>query len=99
MGGIQNAIFDTIMKCDKSIQQDLFENIVITGGSTLFPGFAERLKNELTLLAPSMKINISSPKQRVNSRWIYGSILSSLSSFKNRWVLKDEYDEFGVSIV
>ena len=31
--------------------------------------------------------------------WIGGSIVASLSTFQQRWITKQEYDEFGPDIV
>ena len=41
------------MKCDAELQDEMYENILLAGGSTLFPYFPSRLQRELTLLAPA----------------------------------------------
>ncbi len=88
------------MSCKKDIRQDLFENIYLSGGSTFFPGFDERLKKEILKLAPStMKIKVISPLDRKYSVWVGGSILASSPSFKTMWITKEEYEEVGASIV
>ena len=46
-----------------------------------------------------MFVKVTAPEQRKISAWIGGSILSSLDSFKNMWITKEEYDEEGPSIV
>merc|ERR1719398_56071 len=66
----------------------------------MFPGIGERMTKELTALAPStMKIKVIAPPERKYSVWIGGSILSSLSTFQQMWISKQEYDECGPSIV
>jgi len=98
--GIHDCTFQTIMKCDVDIRRDLYANIVLSGGTTMFPGIAERMTKELTALAPStMKIKVVAPPERKYSVWIGGSILASLSTFQQMWISKAEYDEAGPSIV
>jgi len=98
--GIHKLTFESIMKCDVDIRRDLYGNVVMSGGSTMFKGIAERMQKELVALAPSsMTVKIIAPPERKYSVWIGGSILSSLSTFEEMWVKKEEYDESGPSIV
>lgn len=99
-GGIHETTFKTIMSCDIDIRSDLFNNIVMSGGTTMFPGINERLTAEIKKLAPpSISVRVITPAERKYSVWIGGSILSSLNTFQENWILKDEYDEAGPSIV
>ena len=98
--GIHKLTFQSIMKCDVDIRKDLYNNIVCSGGTTMFEGLADRLQKEVKALAPdSMTIKIIAPPERKYSVWIGGSILSSLSTFEEMWIAKAEYDEAGPSIV
>jgi actin len=98
--GIHKLAFQSIMKCDVDIRKDLYNNIVMSGGTTMFNGIAERMQKEIKALAPdSMTIKIIAPPERKYSVWIGGSILSSLSTFEEMWISKAEYDEAGPSIV
>merc|ERR1711862_24269 len=98
--GIQEGCFNSIMKCDIDIRKDLYANTVLSGGTTMYPGIADRMQKEITALAPStMKIKIIAPPERKYSVWIGGSILASLSTFQEMWISKQEYDESGPSIV
>jgi actin-related protein len=98
--GIHECTYNSIMKCDVDIRKDLYANTVLSGGTTMFPGIADRMQKEITALAPStMKIKIIAPPERKYSVWIGGSILSSLSTFQQMWISKNEYDEAGPSIV
>ncbi len=88
------------MKCDLDIRKDLYGNIVLSGGTTMYPGIADRMQKEINALAPaSVKVKIVAPPERKYSVWIGGSILASLSTFQQLWVSKSEYDESGPSIV
>ncbi|XP_028395218.1 actin, cytoplasmic-like [Dendronephthya gigantea] len=98
--GITDTCYNSIMKCDIDIRKDLYANTVLAGGSTLFPGFADRMEKEITTLAPpTMKIKVIAPPERKYSVWIGGSILASLSTFQQMWISKEEHDETGPSIV
>ncbi len=44
--GIHKFTFDSIMKCENDIKKDLFKNIVLAGGSTMFELMRERMKKE-----------------------------------------------------
>jgi hypothetical protein len=81
--------YDSIMKCDVDIRKELYANIVLSGGSTMFEGIPERMEKEIKALAPaSMKIKIVAPPERKYSVWIGGSILASLSTFQQMWISK-----------
>ncbi|KAL1005629.1 hypothetical protein UPYG_G00061580 [Umbra pygmaea] len=98
--GIHETNFNSIMKCDEVIHKDLYANTVLSGGTTMCPGFIDRMQKEITSLAPTaMKIKIIAPPERKYSVWIGGSILASLSTFQQMWISKQEYDESGPSIV
>ncbi|KAF9061142.1 actin 1 [Rhodocollybia butyracea] len=98
--GIHQTVYDSILKCDLDVRRDLYSNIVLSGGTTMYPGLADRMQKELTSLAPSsMKVKIVAPPERKYSVWIGGSILASLSTFQNLWISKQEYDESGPAIV
>ncbi|CAG0893660.1 unnamed protein product [Cyprideis torosa] len=98
--GIHETVYNSIMKCDVDIRKDLYANTVLSGGSTMYPGIADRMQKEITALAPStIKIKIIAPPERKYSVWIGGSILASLSTFQQMWISKQEYDESGPGIV
>ena len=98
--GIHEICYNSIMKCDINLRKDLYANIILSGGSTVHPGFTDRMQKEITALAPpTMKIKIIAPPERKYSTWIGGSILASLSSFQQMWISKQEYDESGPIIV
>uniref|UniRef100_A0A2K5PFC9 Actin gamma 1 n=1 Tax=Cebus imitator TaxID=2715852 RepID=A0A2K5PFC9_CEBIM len=88
--GIHETTFNSIMKCDVDIHKDLYANTVLSSGTTMYPGIADRMQKEITALAPrTMKIKI------IYSVWIGSSILASLSTLQQMWISKQEYDESG----
>ena len=101
--GIHKLMYSSIMKCDRDIRQELYENIILSGGVCCLPGIDERIKQEVTWLAPaSMKINIVNSANRERRKylsWIGGKVMASQSSFAELLITKDEYDQYGPSIV
>ena len=98
--GMHESTHKTIMTCDIDLRKDMYENIVMSGGTTMYPGINERLTKELVGLAPNgIKVRIVTPPERKYSVWIGGSILSSLNTFQDIWVTREEYDEAGPEII
>lgn len=88
---------------DVDLRAALLNNIVSTGGTSLIPGFNDRLHYEISNMYPgAQKVRIHSPGnlyERKFGPWIGGSILASLGSFHQLWISKKEYDEVGANIV
>ena len=51
--GIHETVYNCIMESDIDIRKDLYANIVLSGGTTMYPGIADRMQKEMTALAPS----------------------------------------------
>ena len=98
LSGIHELLIKSVNKCDIDIRRDLFANIVLSGGTTMYPGIHDRLMQEIKKVVP-VPVKVLAPPERKYSVWIGGSILSSLSSFQNMWITKQEYDECGPTIV
>lgn len=45
--------YNSIYKCDLDIRRELYNNIVLSGGTTMFPGLPDRMQKEMTALAPT----------------------------------------------
>ena len=98
--GIQDVTYNSIMKCEMDIRKALYTNIVLSGGNTMFSGFPDRLKKEMTELAPpTVRVNVVATPERKYSVWIGGSLLASLQSFQEMWISKQKYDESGPNVV
>ncbi|CAM9854717.1 unnamed protein product [Chrysoparadoxa australica] len=106
-GGLPEMAMASIDMCDKNLQHNLLENIVVAGGTTMMPGFCERLKVDVGKLLPEGSTDccvIPHPtvheagyyNQRKHAPWIGGSMVASLPTFKHIQVTKQEYDEVGV---
>eukprot|EP01089_Gocevia_fonbrunei_P014103 TRINITY_DN3793_c0_g2_i1.p1 TRINITY_DN3793_c0_g2~~TRINITY_DN3793_c0_g2_i1.p1 ORF type:complete len:696 (+),score=119.03 TRINITY_DN3793_c0_g2_i1:3-2090(+) len=94
--GLHETAYNSIMKVSRDLRNSMYNNVVLSGGSTMFPGIADRMQKELGNLAPStIKLKVIAPPERKYSTWIGGSIFASLSNFQNVWISKEEYDEIG----
>ena len=93
--GLSDLLYESVMTIANAELQDLmFNNVVLSGGNTLFPGFEQRLKADLRKWN-EIDIKIIAPKQRLYSVYIGGSILASLVSFQDQWTSKKKYEEEG----
>uniref|UniRef100_A0A0G4ICP1 Actin n=1 Tax=Chromera velia CCMP2878 TaxID=1169474 RepID=A0A0G4ICP1_9ALVE len=98
--GIHDLLVTSIGRADLDLRKTLYSQIVLSGGSTMFTGFGDRLLHEVRKSAPKeIKIRISAPPERQFSTWLGGSILASLGTFKKMWVSKAEYDEDGSTAI
>jgi len=98
--GLHELVHKTAMDCDVDVRKDLFGNIVMAGGTTMFPSMKERLQEDVQKkVAESVKVKVTAPPERRVSAWIGGSILSSLEQFQAMWITREEYAEHGANIV
>ena len=92
----QEMIVTSINKVDIDLRKNLFNNILISGGNTLFKGIQEKFHTEIKYLSPkNMKVRIHSPGNRLLSCWTGGNVISTLEIFKKMWVTKDDWGEKG----
>ncbi|XP_069109037.1 LOW QUALITY PROTEIN: actin, cytoplasmic A3-like [Argopecten irradians] len=97
---VHKITYNSIMKCNVDIRKDLYANMVLSGGTTMYPGIVDRMQKEITNLAPqTMKIKIIAPSERKFLTWLGGSAFASLTTFQQMCMSKQEYDESGPSIV
>lgn len=99
--GLHEQTFKSIKRCDEDIEKDLFQNVVLCGGSSLFLKIRKKFEKELQSLAPTGKtVKVIAPPERKYSSWLGGAILSSMSSFKNSmFVSKKEWLEAGKTVI
>ncbi|XP_072041853.1 actin, cytoplasmic-like [Amphiura filiformis] len=97
--GIHQMAQSSILKCDPDLLRYMYGNVLLSGGSTMFPGITDRMQRELQSMAPPMTVKIIAPSERKYSVWLGGSILASLSTFKDMWITHEDYNEYGPLIV
>lgn len=94
--GLAECIIKAVDACHPYLHPVLFESIILTGGSTLFPRFAERLERELRpLVRDDYRVRISCQKDPIKGVWRGGSLLASSPDFESMCVTKSEYEELG----
>merc|ERR1719439_303979 len=110
MMGLHELTRKTVNDCDLDVRKDLLGNVVMSGGTTMFPNMPERLQAEIQGLVPeATKVKVIAPPERMISVWIGGSILASLSTFSRMWINRESnpdaqppivgYEEVGPRIV
>jgi len=100
--GLHELIQKSLNHCDTDSKALICSNILLHGGSSLFPGLSDRLSNELFKLLPAQKFKVIASNngyERKYAPWIGGSILASLGSFQQLWMSKAEFDEHGAAFV
>ncbi|KAJ2357897.1 NuA4 histone acetyltransferase subunit [Coemansia erecta] len=100
--GAHELAMKSVMASDVDLRPHLLSNVVLAGGSTLFPGFVDRLSLSLQELCQGSRIKLHSPSsdmERKVTTWLGGSILASLGTFHQLWISRAEYDEHGAAIV
>lgn len=108
-GGIHEQVYTAISKTDPELRDELYQNIILSGGSAAFNGLAQRLEQELTKIAPSHnKVKVNLVPQSKYATWLGGSMSSSAQNSDDLlenmgispfWLTKSDYQEIGPSIV
>lgn len=90
--GVHELVKDSIEMCDGFLQKDLYNNIVLSGGTSMLPGFGDRMKKEIHGLVKGLRVtNIITDSQRKYAAWIGGSMYASLETFGQLKVTAQEY--------
>ena len=102
--GLQTCVIEAMEAIkaldDTGVHKELYRNIVLAGGSTMFRNMETRLSQEIkALVSPEEQVRVYAPPDRLSSVWLGGSIKASLSTFTDMFIPKSEYDECGPSIV
>jgi len=101
LDSIQDLTYKSIEECDDvDVRRELYQNIKLSGGTTMYEGIGKRLLKEIENRAPkSMDVKVIASPDRKFAVWRGGEAITFLSTFASMWITKDDYDEFGASIV
>jgi len=104
--GLSDMVFQTIMKTDIYLRKKFFDSIVISGGTTMFPGMSTRLTNDLRRLVKdkilggdekklgTYKIHVEDPPNRRFLVYLGATVLANLSQGKsNMWATQQDWKE------
>ncbi|XP_035703874.1 actin-related protein 2 isoform X3 [Folsomia candida] len=110
--GIAELVFSTIQQADIDIRPELYKHIVLSGGSTMYPGLPSRLEREIKQLylervlkgetdkLSKFKIKIEDPPRRKDMVFIGGAVLANVMKDKDDfWMSREEYLEKGVKVL
>ena len=107
--GMAEQLFNCIQSADMDIRSEFYKHIVLSGGSTMYPGLPSRLEKEVKQLyftrvlkndvkgLAKFKIRIEDPPRRKHMVFLGGAVLAQIMKDKNEfWMTRKEYDEMGV---
>jgi len=110
--GLGEMVFDTINKADIDTRAEFYNHIVLSGGSTMYPGLPSRLEKEVRELYlkkvlkndkeqwKKFKCRIEDPPRRKHMVFLGGAVLAEIMKDKAAfWMNKSEYDEQGVRVL
>ncbi len=91
---LHEVLYEAINQSDIHYRKELFNNIILSGGNTLFPGLKERLSIELKKIIPeTTNVRVIAPEDRTITTWFGGSLLGALPSFKELTIKRQQYYE------
>eukprot|EP01128_Nolandella_sp_AFSM9_P009651 TRINITY_DN6285_c0_g1_i1.p1 TRINITY_DN6285_c0_g1~~TRINITY_DN6285_c0_g1_i1.p1 ORF type:complete len:454 (-),score=80.04 TRINITY_DN6285_c0_g1_i1:25-1386(-) len=94
--GIAEAIVQAVEETPVDLHPLLYSAIVLSGGNTAIPGFADRLTAELRQLVPSQyAVNVLSSKDPHLSAWRGGAKIAQTPYFELNSLSIQEYNEKG----
>ncbi|XP_016072584.1 PREDICTED: actin-like [Miniopterus natalensis] len=98
--GAHMTAFRCISSCSPALWKALFGHVMLSGGTGSCIGLKSRMQRELSaLVSPLINVKVCTCPYSVYSAWVGGSILCSLSTFKDMWVTSDDYKDMGASAV
>jgi actin-related protein 2 len=110
--GMHELIFDTINSSDIDTRVEFYKHIVLSGGTTMYPGLPSRLEKEIKKLylervlkgdesrLAKFKIKIEDPPRRKHMVFLGGAVLADIMKDKEEfWMSKQEYFEKGIDAV
>ncbi|OAL33588.1 hypothetical protein AYO20_07095 [Fonsecaea nubica] len=110
--GIAEFLFNTIQSADVDVRSSLYKAIVLSGGSSMYPGLPSRLEKELKQLwltrvlggnperLNKFKVRIEDPPRRRHMVFLGGAVLANIMADKeNMWISKQEWEEQGPRIL
>eukprot|EP00045_Choanoeca_perplexa_P002749 m.26294 g.26294 ORF g.26294 m.26294 type:complete len:394 (+) comp11683_c0_seq1:89-1270(+) len=109
-GGVAEMLFECIQSADIDTRPDFYKHIVLSGGSTMYPGLPSRLEREVkqlylervlkgnTASLSKFKIRIEDPPRRKHMVFLGGAVLADLIKDKeDMWISRKDYEEQGVN--
>ncbi|XP_015598174.1 actin-related protein 2 isoform X2 [Cephus cinctus] len=110
--GIAELVFSTIQAADIDMRGELYKHIVLSGGSTMYPGLPSRLEREIkqlylqrvlkndTTKLGKFKIKIEDSPRRKDMVFMGGAVLAEITKDRDSfWITREEYEENGLNVL
>jgi len=110
--GMADMLFNMIQEADVDLRADFYKHIVLSGGSTMYPGLPSRLEKDMRKsyldrclhgdekLLAKFKLRIEDPPRRKHMVFLGGSVLADIMKDRPEfWISRAEWDEFGENII
>jgi len=110
--GMAHQLFDCINKADVDTRSEFYNHIVLSGGSTMYPGLPSRLEKDIrklylervlkgnTTQLAKFKCRIEDPPRRKHMVFLGGAVLAEIMKDKDHfWMNREEYQEQGENVL
>jgi len=110
--GIADMLFQMIQAADIDLRPAFYKHIVLSGGSTMFPGLPSRLEKDMRALylkhvlkgdekrLSKFKLRIEDPPRRKHMVFLGGSVLADIMKDRPEfWISQKEWAEQGERII
>ncbi|XP_068618883.1 uncharacterized protein [Battus philenor] len=95
---LHKSVVMSALKCDAELRPELYEAVLLCGGSSMIPGVGPRLNTEIENLT-ECPVSVSTSPEGYSVPWLGGAIFASLPEAKQLWVSKKRYEDYGEKIV
>ena len=105
--GISESVFSVIQGADVDLRSEFYRSVVLSGGTTLIPGFSARLTGDLTRAykervlkgrseSSKVKIKVNSAPGREYSVYTGASVLADIMKDRDDfWLTREQWHELG----
>lgn len=110
--GLHEMLFNMIQEAEVDLRSSFYQHIVLSGGSTMYPGLPSRLEKEMRQMyldrvlkgdkarLEKFKLRIEDPPRRKHMVFLGGSVLADIMKDQDQfWISKAEWEEHGESII
>lgn len=111
--GVAELLFNTIQSADIDTRPEFYKHIVLSGGSTMYPGLPSRLQREIKQLylqnvlkgdtnrLANFKMRVEAPPHRKHMVFTGGAVLANIMKEHSNtsWLTKKDYEEQGLKIL
>jgi len=110
--GVAAMLFNMIQEADIDLRAAFYKHIVLSGGSTMYPGLPSRMEKEMKSqyldqvlkgdkkALGKFKLRIEDPPRRKHMVFLGGSVLADIMKDRSEfWISKEEWEEQGAKVL